>query len=84
MTEGMGYLCDRTQEHLGTSDLAVIAMRRILERRAQEVQKGIGPRAAQLADQFGVRPLDVIAAEANLGDLLARHAGELRMASAMA
>src|SRR5205823_4366141 len=28
MNEGMGYICDRTQEHLGTSDVAVIAMRR--------------------------------------------------------
>jgi phthalate 4,5-dioxygenase len=84
MTEGMGYVCDRTQEHLGTSDLAVIAMRRILERHAQQLQKGIAPHAAELADQFGVRPLDAISPDANLGDLLARHAGEVRMASAIA
>ena len=84
MTEGMGYVCDRTQEHLGTSDLAVIAMRRILERRAQELQKGVALRAAELGQQFGVRPLDVIAPEANLGDLLARHATEVRMAFATA
>jgi phenylpropionate dioxygenase-like ring-hydroxylating dioxygenase large terminal subunit len=84
MTEGMGYVCDRTQEHLGTSDLAVIAMRRILERRAQELQRGVAPRAAELAPQFGVRPLDVVAPEANLGDLLARHAAEVRMAFATA
>ena len=25
MTEGMGYICDRTEEHLGTTDVAVIA-----------------------------------------------------------
>src|SRR5919202_2819808 len=80
MTEGMGYICDRTEEHLGTSDLAVIAARRVLERRAQELQKGVAPRSAQLARDFGVRPLDVVAPEANLGDLLARHAAEVRMA----
>jgi hypothetical protein len=79
MTEGMGYVCDRTQEHLGTSDLAVIAMRRVLERRAQELQKGVPPRAVQLADQFGARPLDVVAPESNLGELLARHASDVRM-----
>lgn len=83
MTEGMGYVCDRSQEHLGTSDLAVIAMRRILERRAQDLQKGIEPRSARAADQFGARPLDVVASEANLGDLLARHASEVRMAPAL-
>src|SRR5205085_8565566 len=74
MTEGMGFVCDRSQEHLGTSDLAVIAMRRILERRAQDLHKGVRPRAAHLASQFGARPLDVVGPEANLGDLLARHA----------
>jgi phthalate 4,5-dioxygenase len=83
MTEGMGPVCDRTEEHLGTSDLAVIAMRRILERRAQELQQGQPPRAAELGAQFGARPLDVLAPEASLGDLLARHADEVRMAAAM-
>ncbi len=83
MTEGMGTLCDRSEEHLGTSDLAVIAMRRVLERRAQDLEKGAPPRAAQLAEQFGARPLDVVAPEANLGDLLARHAAEVRMAGAL-
>jgi hypothetical protein len=81
MTEGMGFVCDRSQEHLGTSDLAVIAMRRILERRAQELQKGAEPRAAGLGEHFGARPLDVVAPEANLGDLLARHSDEVRMAA---
>ena len=83
MTEGMGSLCDRTEEHLGTSDVAVIAMRRVLERRAQDLQKGVRPRAAQLANQFGARPLDVLAPEANLGDLLARHATEVRMTAVL-
>jgi phenylpropionate dioxygenase-like ring-hydroxylating dioxygenase large terminal subunit len=81
MTEGMGYVCDRTEEHLGTSDLAVIAARRVLERRARELQNGIVPRASQLAQQFGVRPLDVVSPDASLGDVLARHADEVRMAA---
>jgi hypothetical protein len=83
LTEGMGRLCDRSEEHLGTSDLAVIAMRRVLERRAQELQKGVRPGAAHLAQQFGARPLDVVGPEANLGDLLARHASEVRMAAVL-
>jgi phthalate 4,5-dioxygenase len=83
MTEGMGTLCDRAEEHLGTSDLAVIAMRRVLERRAQELQKGVRPGAAQLAHQFGARPLDVVGPEASLGDLLARHTAEVRMTAVL-
>jgi phthalate 4,5-dioxygenase len=83
MTEGMGYICDRTQEHLGTSDLAVIAARRVLEKRARDLEKGVEPAAAHLQDGFGARPLDVIAAEDNLGALLARHADEVRMTTAL-
>jgi hypothetical protein len=80
MTEGMGYICDRTEEHLGTSDLAVIAMRRVLERRGRDLaEKGFAPQAAELGRQYGARPLDVVAPESNLGDLLARHATEVRM-----
>jgi phenylpropionate dioxygenase-like ring-hydroxylating dioxygenase large terminal subunit len=79
MTEGMGYVCDRTREHLGTSDLAVIAARRLLERRARELQQGSPPVAAALHDRFGVRPLDAISPHANLGDLLNEHLHETRM-----
>jgi phenylpropionate dioxygenase-like ring-hydroxylating dioxygenase large terminal subunit len=82
MTEGMGYVCDRSQEHLGTSDLAVIAMRRLLERLARDLQRGVPPLASQSGANFGSRPLDVIGPEANLGDLLARHADDVRMAIA--
>ena len=82
MTEGMGYVCDRSLEHLGTSDLAVIAARRVLERLAQDLQRGLPPRASQLGVHFGSRPLDVVAPEANLGDLLERYAEDVRMALA--
>jgi phenylpropionate dioxygenase-like ring-hydroxylating dioxygenase large terminal subunit len=82
MTEGMGFVCDRSLEHLGTSDLAVIAARRVLERLARDLERGASPRAAHLAARFGARPLDVVAPEPNLGDLLERHADEVRIAAA--
>ena len=84
MTEGMGYICDRTREHLGTSDLAVIATRRVIERRAQDLQRGIPPAAAQLHDHYGVRPLDVVSPHNNLGDLLTDHVEETRMTAVAA
>jgi nitrite reductase/ring-hydroxylating ferredoxin subunit len=40
-TESMGSLCDRTQEHLGTSDKALIAVRRYLLRTLDEFQRGV-------------------------------------------
>ncbi|MGH7335945.1 MAG: Rieske 2Fe-2S domain-containing protein [Myxococcota bacterium] len=38
--EGMGPICDRTQEHLGTSDKAVIYYRRLMLRKLQEMDQG--------------------------------------------
>jgi phthalate 4,5-dioxygenase len=38
--EGMGAICDRTQEHLGTSDKAVIFYRRLILRKLEEMDAG--------------------------------------------
>ncbi len=46
MTVGMGAIVDRTKEHLGSSDTAVIALRRILMEGAKELQEGKEPAAA--------------------------------------
>lgn len=46
MTVGMGPIVDRTQEHLGTADAAVIATRRILIKAAKALQNGEEPYAA--------------------------------------
>ncbi|MDE3077101.1 MAG: Rieske 2Fe-2S domain-containing protein [Chloroflexota bacterium] len=78
MVEGMGYICDRTQEHLGTSDAAVIAARRRLLRTARELQQGIAPYAAAHGEVYRVRPLDVISPEGDLSRLLEDHAGEVK------
>jgi phthalate 4,5-dioxygenase oxygenase subunit len=37
-TEGMGAIMDRTQEHLASSDLPVIKMRRLLIRVARQLE----------------------------------------------
>ncbi len=46
MTLGMGPIVDRTKEHLGTADTAVIALRRILISAARDLEKGTDPVAA--------------------------------------
>ena len=55
MMETMGKLIDRTHEHLGTSDTAIIAMRKTLTRAARELEEGIEPYAATHGDVYKVR-----------------------------
>jgi phthalate 4,5-dioxygenase len=43
--ESMGPILDRTQEHLGTSDSAIIAVRRYLLQAVKDLEKGTAPRA---------------------------------------
>jgi hypothetical protein len=46
VVEGMGAIVDRTKEHLGTSDTAIIGMRRQLLNGAKALLKGQEPKAA--------------------------------------
>ncbi|HEY4684968.1 MAG TPA: hypothetical protein VII57_02870 [Dehalococcoidia bacterium] len=43
MTESMGPIYDRTKEHLGTTDQAIIYMRRLLINAAKELAGGVEP-----------------------------------------
>jgi hypothetical protein len=45
VTESMGAIYNRTQEHLGTSDRAIISMRRMLIKAAKDLANGIEPKA---------------------------------------
>jgi phthalate 4,5-dioxygenase len=54
--EGMGPIYDRTTEHLGSSDLAVIAMRRrLVEAVSALAERGEVPYEARNADSYRVR-----------------------------
>jgi phenylpropionate dioxygenase-like ring-hydroxylating dioxygenase large terminal subunit len=56
MQEGMGPIYDRTQEHLGTSDLGIIQVRQRLLRDARALQdEGMAPRAALDPSVYRVR-----------------------------
>jgi hypothetical protein len=57
--ESMGPIYDRSKEHLGTSDLAVIAMRRLLLQAARDVQAGRDPLGA-FGGCDGVRPAEMV------------------------
>jgi phenylpropionate dioxygenase-like ring-hydroxylating dioxygenase large terminal subunit len=68
--ESMGRIQDRTREHLGQSDKAIIAYRRLLRQSIEQVQKGerpvIDPAAA--ASLFGPATMDGIGPTAGWRD----------------
>ena len=66
MQVSMGTVCDRSQEHLGTSDLAIIAVRKRLLAAAKAMQKdGTVPPETMQPDAYGVRS-DAVILDANV------------------
>jgi len=64
MTETMGPIYDRTQEHLGTTDAMVIFMRRCLINAARALrEEGVVPPNASDPDLCRVRPASVLLPE---------------------
>src|SRR2546425_5026989 len=57
--ESMGTIVDRTQEHLGTSDTAIIAARRVLMRAAQGLEHNANPPGLQPETQR-VRAISIV------------------------
>ena len=60
VTESMGKIFDRTREHLGTSDIVVIAMRRRLLKFARDLEEGKEPFAAHNGEIFRQRGTELI------------------------
>jgi hypothetical protein len=50
--ESQGVVMDRTKEHLGTSDVAIIALRRLMLKAAKDLEQGIEPYAATHGDEY--------------------------------
>ena len=69
-TESMGAVMDRTREHLGTADSAIILFRRQLMRMAKALQQGIEPFSATHGDVFRVRAVDALDRADSLSGLL--------------
>ena len=73
----MGRIVDRSREHLGTTDMAVIAARRLLIKMARNLQAGVEPAIVQDADAYRVRAIDVVAPIDNFDALLEEFHAEL-------
>jgi phenylpropionate dioxygenase-like ring-hydroxylating dioxygenase large terminal subunit len=58
---GMGVVCDRTREHLGTSDLGIISTRRrIMSAMKDFRENGVAPPGSHEPDAYKQRPAAVI------------------------
>jgi phthalate 4,5-dioxygenase len=60
LQEGMGPICDRSKEFLGTSDKAVVAMRRLMMEAVETAATGGTPRGVDSRTYRAVRPFDHI------------------------
>jgi phthalate 4,5-dioxygenase oxygenase subunit len=58
--ESMGHICDRTKEHLGTTDTAIIQMRKRLLSAARGVVKGEAAPGVDSPDAYAIRPSGAI------------------------
>jgi phenylpropionate dioxygenase-like ring-hydroxylating dioxygenase large terminal subunit len=76
-TESMGAIYDRRNEHLGTTDQAIIFFRRQMLRVARDLEKGIEPYAASHGEAYRVRALDSIEAQPDFGALMQDHQADV-------
>lgn len=60
LQEGMGPISDRTKEFLGTSDKAIITMRRLMLEATRQVESGETPRGIDPAAYRDSRPYDAV------------------------
>jgi len=58
--EGMGAIADRTREHLGSSDIGIVAMRRRLLKAAADLQEGVSPHAALHGNVYRIRSAEAM------------------------
>jgi hypothetical protein len=75
LQEGMGKIVDRSKEHLGTTDKAIIACRQLLLEAVDAVAAGQPPRGVEPSTYERVRPYDAVVPPGKTWE--AEFAGEL-------
>jgi len=75
LQEGMGKIVDRSKEHLGTTDKAIIACRQLLLEAVDAVAAGQAPRGIDPSTYERVRPYDAVVPPGKTWE--AEFAGEL-------
>jgi hypothetical protein len=82
VTESMGPIMDRTREHLGAADTAIIVMRRMLMRMARRLAEGVEPEMVGYPERFRTTPMNVTTDESDFQRLWDQHEREFRAALA--
>ena len=59
--DSQGWIADRTREHLGPTDAAIIEFRRLLLRGARDLRAGVEPAAARAAAGYRLRGGSIVA-----------------------
>ncbi|HLF77744.1 MAG TPA: Rieske 2Fe-2S domain-containing protein [Dehalococcoidia bacterium] len=77
--ESMGPIVDRSREHLGASDIAAIASRRLLIKMARDLEKGIEPACVQNPDVFRVRTIHLVSPLTTFDEILKERDQELNL-----
>jgi phenylpropionate dioxygenase-like ring-hydroxylating dioxygenase large terminal subunit len=73
VTESMGEIVDRSREHLGAADAAIIVMRRYLMRMARRLHEGVEPELLHHPERFNTQPMNVTTYEADFQRLWDAH-----------
>lgn len=71
MNEGMGFIVDRSREHLGSTDVAIVAMRQRLLAMVRDLQAGIEPSEPRRPERYRVEPIDIESPFGELEEVLA-------------
>ena len=58
--ESMGPIVDRSREHLGPADSAVIAMRKLVQEAARDVAEGADPRGSRSTAYYAARAIEKV------------------------
>jgi phthalate 4,5-dioxygenase len=83
VTESMGPIVNRTQEHLGAADTAIIVMRRLLIAMARRLEAGVEPEIVSQPERFHTQPMNLTTAEGDFQSLWDVHEREFKAALAL-
>jgi hypothetical protein len=62
LQEGMGPIVDRSKEHLGSSDKAIVILRRLMLEAIRAVERGEAPLGLDTQSHRNIRPYDAVIA----------------------
>jgi phthalate 4,5-dioxygenase oxygenase subunit len=62
LQEGMGAIVDRSKEHLGSSDKAIVTLRRLMLEAVRAIERGEAPPGLDTQSHRNIRPYDAVIA----------------------